>query len=345
MHPEIIQYDKTYKLIEFGKGSEKLSLDFRYIFSGMLKLGETIRLGDTDCDLKDMPGPYVCCAYDRSAAKKEMTGAGLSCGKDYLFAEDLFYLLDDLKGSKIAYATCSKKISDRLKAVSFGYAAKHGKILPEDPYAEILSGGHRRSSRSPVMQRLYHAIYLIPGLIEAIPQLFASGKEYEGYDLICFADAANAIGYKKDHPDAGDRVITTEMLKARTMASLYMRAVYFDKDQYTCECDMPFKTLWIGKGGTARLCDCPDYLDVSCGNIGVLSASDVWDSPMARIIRLSVINNTYTFCSKNLCGKFAGGCRSAEVLKRTDITAADHPLTMPLMMSAHSVKRMHAWMN
>ncbi|MBP5555144.1 MAG: 4Fe-4S cluster-binding domain-containing protein [Lachnospiraceae bacterium] len=188
-----------------------------------------------------------------------------------------------------------------------------------------LAKRHFPQPGSVAVQRLFHALYLIPAMIEAFPQIFAHGNDYKNYDHISFLNASDAVRFKQDHPSAEGKVITVEELKLHTMASSYMKAVYYDKRQNSCGCDTPFNTLWIGRNGTTRLCDCPDYLDISCGNIGVTDTSDVWNSPVAKIIRLSVINNTYTFCSRKTCGKLSEGKEQTALLERRATREKDHP--------------------
>ena len=332
INPEQLKNDIFFGLIEIGEESAKLSSDFRYVFGGKLKLGERIRFGDGRTSREELRGKkydaFICCAYDRREALKILSDSGLEYRMDYLFAEDLFCLLDDWKDSRIAYKAYSGKTVDTLKAVVFGYAAKNGKVLPEDAHRYVLTERHLPGSGSTAVRRLFHALYLIPALIDAFPQIFAKRNDYKDYDHICFLSVSDAVRFKYDHPDDADKVITVEELKAHTMASLYMRAVYFDTRQSSCSCDTPFNTLWIGKSGTTRICDCPDYLDISLGNIGVTDTSAVWNSPLAKIFRLSVINNTYTFCSRNLCGKLSADKEQTSLLERRKAAENVHPLVL-----------------
>ena len=321
MNPKMIKSDITYGIIEIGEGSGKLSCDFRYVFEDVLKFGGTLCTDNEPETSLDKYDSYICCTYDQKDAEKKLSGMGLAYNKNYFFAEDFFYLLDDWKKSRIAY-------KGSLKSIVFGYAAKHGIVFPEDPHRDILTDKHLCQNSNPAVQRFHHALCLIPGLLEVFPQIFAGKKNFEAYDHICFYTVSDAIRFKKDHPDAACKVITVEELKAHTMASAYMRALYKDRRQNACTCDVPFNTVWVGKGGTSRLCECPDYLDISCGNIGVTDTASVWDSPLAKIIRLSVINNSYTFCARNKCGKLSAGNEQTSLIGRREIKTSDHPLTV-----------------
>ena len=327
--------NKHIGIIGIGDDCRKLVEDFRFIFSDKLNIDSTAVYFNDDSNYRfdtNHPTDYlVCCTYDRSDAAKILKSLDLTYKKDYCFADDLFPLLDDWKHSKIAFIAYPGNMKESLKSIIFGYAAKHGKILYEDKHKDVLKGRYGTflsSSDNGMIQRMVYALYLIPGLFEALPQIRARKNHYEKYNHICFFNISDAIRYKKDNPSAGNKVITVEELKAHSMASLYMRATYFDRRQNGCACEIPYNTLWVGKSGTTRLCDCPDYLNISCGNIGVTDTSKIWNSPLARIIRLSVVNNTYTFCSREACGMLAGKKDQSALLERKDPKITDHPLKL-----------------
>ena len=327
---------KNIGIVGIGMNSGKLVDDFIYIFKNMLNIGDRIEWNEGVTLPDDKHDHYICCTYEHGLAAAEMGKAGLRYREDYLFAEDFFSLLDDMKASGIALLSYSGTFKGWVKALVFGYAAKHGKLTPRDKYKDILSGsyyndkgnryGRHLSQNNGIGKKIIYAWFLLLGSIESIPQLFAGKCLSEKYDHICFESVSDAIRYKNDHPAASGKVITVEELKAHTMAPLYMRAVYFDRRQNACGCDTPLNTLWIGEHGTTRLCGCPDFLDISCGNVGVTDRDRIWDSPLARIMRLSVINNTYTFCSRELCRKFNANKDGEELLERkSDVQVKEYP--------------------
>lgn len=327
---------KNLGVVGFGDNSGKLVDDFISVFenvfciNGCIDWKDGVSLSDGKHDY------YICCTYDRNKALAEMSKSGLKYEENYLFAEDCFFCLDDLKESRIALKAYPGSFKGWVNVLAFGYAAKHGKVTPRDRYKDILNGTysndegnrygrHLQRNSNGIGRKLTIASYLLLGSLESLPQLFAGKRLTEKYDYICFESVADAIRYKKENPAAGNKVITIEELKAHTMASLYMKAVYFDRRQNDCKCDRPLNTLWIGEHGTTRLCGCPDYLDISCGNLGVTECSEIWNSPLARIMRLSVINNTYTFCSRELCRKFNSNKDTETLLERKDMKETGHP--------------------
>ena len=303
-------------LVGVGTNSSRLVEDFRYMFEDILKLGETAVFDVERRSLMGKYEAYICCTYERDDAKNKLELSGFEYGKDYFFAEDFFGLLDDWKGQRIAYKSYQGNIKGWLKSIIFGYAAVHGKVLPEDAHYAVLKGNYGSIEGKRSRNLFVYALYFGLGSLEALPQIVAKGNGYRDYDHICFFSAADAVKYKKDFPSAADKVTTVEELKNHTMASLYMRAVYYDRRQNDCGCDLPYNTIWIGKDGMSRLCECPDFLMVGCGNMGLHGAADVWESRLAKIVRLSVINNSYTFCSRQLCGRLAAGKEQEKLLDR-----------------------------
>ncbi|MBR1797347.1 MAG: radical SAM protein [Clostridiales bacterium] len=326
--------DLLFGIVIFSDDCIKLAEDFRYIFSERLSIGDMVVYGDAEWDRYDC---YICCTYDRKTVSAKLHADGLRYKTDYYFAEDLFYLLDDWKGKKIAYRAYQGSAKDWIKAIIFGYSAKHGIVLPNNPQKEILKGNYINNGgellgnqKAPGNVSLsYKVIYawtLLMGVFGLIEHLYLRRKHYKNCDYLCFHSASDAVRFKKDYPDVADKVVTTDELNEHTMASLYFNAVYYDRRQNDCGCIIPFNTIWIGEGGMTRLCDCPEFLNIGLGKAGTTDCNSLWNSPLAKIIRLSVINNTYTFCSRVLCGKFSEHKdRNIFLNRKHNLDQQDHP--------------------
>lgn len=65
-------------------------------------------------------------------------------------------------------------------------------------------------------------------------------------------------------------------------------------------CDKPFVGCNIFCDGSMRTC-CPEWQSIAYGNILEESLDNIWNSAIAKIYRLSMINHTFSFCTKNLC--------------------------------------------
>ena len=324
-----------YGLIVLDEDSRKLSEDFRYAFSTMLSIGNTFLYNEASLGGYKS---YICCTYDRTAAVKSLRSIGLRYKKNYVFAEDMFYLLDDWRDNPIAYRAYHEGFKGWVKSIIMGFAAKHRIVLPNNPHRDVLSGKYGEeadrkeginSCIGRILDLVIYASILVIGTIEQIPQLISRRVLHKWYKYICFHTVSDAINYRNDYPVVADKIVALDELKAHTMASVYFKAVYFDRRQNSCGCRSPYQTIWIGDGGMTRLCDCPEFLDVGVGAAGLTECDRIWNSPLAEIIRLSVINNTYTFCSRRLCGVFRDYKDSYELIDRKRIDSfVNHPSKM-----------------
>lgn len=77
-----------------------------------------------------------------------------------------------------------------------------------------------------------------------------------------------------------------------------LRKTIYDSSKRKINCELPFGWATFGREGELNLCCCARML---AGNILHQNMTDVWKSVAAVIIRLSMINQTYTFCEGELC--------------------------------------------
>ncbi len=322
--PRQFNKDKRYGIIGVGENSRKLVFDIKYVFKDKLNVGDAIYL-DENAELNPDLDGYICCSYDRDDAIIKLSKYGLKHKRDFFFAEDLFGLLNDWDKKKIAFKTSKGNFYQRLMDVIFGYVAEHEILLPADSNRETLTCGKHKQNNSALLRRIYYIYCLVLGLIKILHQIGANKNNYQNYDYICFARTSDALSFRNNHPELTQKVITLEELRTHTFAPLYMRATYYDRRQDDCACNMPFHTVWIGNAGTTRLCECPDYLNIGCGNAGLTDLSKIWQSPVTKIIRLSCLNNTYSFCSREECGKLSKDRVCTKVLEPREEIVNDYP--------------------
>lgn len=72
--------------------------------------------------------------------------------------------------------------------------------------------------------------------------------------------------------------------------------------KYSCVCHRPFGYCDVIYG-ELYVC-CPDFLPVSLGSMRFEPFMSCWNSYAARIVRLSVLNGTFAFCSRQYCDLF-----------------------------------------
>ncbi len=81
-----------------------------------------------------------------------------------------------------------------------------------------------------------------------------------------------------------------------------LKKVCFSERKYAGYCERPMGYCDV-IGDNLYLC-CPDFLPISVGSMRSESFMSSWNSYIARILRLSVINNTFAFCNKQYCDLF-----------------------------------------
>lgn len=66
-------------------------------------------------------------------------------------------------------------------------------------------------------------------------------------------------------------------------------------------CKKPFEEAFIEVGGVVYLC-CPYFINnIDIGSLKNNRFEDVWNSRKAKIIRLSILNQSFCFCNKDMC--------------------------------------------
>ncbi len=118
------------------------------------------------------------------------------------------------------------------------------------------------------------------------------------------------------------KVYTLEMLERYCFASRLLRQTYFDRRQNQCGCVLPYEEFYISPNGHIWLCPCFGELTVS--DLISYSPKEAWDSPIARIMRLSIENNTYTFCDRR-CHVFWKHKDDETILPRKNIKLSKNP--------------------
>jgi wyosine [tRNA(Phe)-imidazoG37] synthetase (radical SAM superfamily) len=78
-----------------------------------------------------------------------------------------------------------------------------------------------------------------------------------------------------------------------------------DLDEYLRNhvCLMPFRSVETTNRGLAHVC-CPDWLPTPFGKLDA-NLLDQWSGPMAKKIRASVLDGSYTYCSRLHCGEIS----------------------------------------
>ncbi len=128
-----------------------------------------------------------------------------------------------------------------------------------------------------------------------------------------------------DKHGIGMKIGTMQELETMNTLSILFASTYYDERQSPSNCNLPNELIWIGQFGTCRICSCPEFLDICVGSLSASSPNDIWNSAIARIIRLTVVNHTYTFCDRSLCRELKTNLDQMELLPRNNRNVFEYP--------------------
>lgn len=83
--------------------------------------------------------------------------------------------------------------------------------------------------------------------------------------------------------------------------SVMLEKTIYDKPIKGPHCSRPFGSYAEFSYGGGLYCCCISWVDLPFGNITSLDPDTVWNSIVAKIFRLSIINKTFSFCKKGSC--------------------------------------------
>jgi pyruvate-formate lyase-activating enzyme len=87
------------------------------------------------------------------------------------------------------------------------------------------------------------------------------------------------------------------------LAFLLLKTMH-DPEKSAKHCARPFDTAYLSHrdGGYPVYLCCPYGLGTAIGDMRTGSFNGIWKSDLAKVVRLSVINKTYSFCNLDWCG-------------------------------------------
>lgn len=275
------------KSIIYGIG--KLQKDFQYIFDDIeiayyIEDEEEINNSiynntfsvDSIMQEKEEFIVYVC-KRDKEKASSKLERIGLTKGKDYIFADELFHKLDfDIKEIKK-----KKKIAVWGRGNNYKNLIEKGCISYEDIDVFFDSNMENKTEKLVDYRKIsnindYFVIVTVKNYFYEIEKiLHDKGIESDSY-----------ISY-------------VELMRKN---SELLKKTYYDNtygDNYPV-CNMPFEYTTVAADGTVELC-CGTF--ITCEGVGNLYYENyikVWKGVRAKIHRLAVLNRTYSFCN-GLC--------------------------------------------
>lgn len=274
-------------------GINRVTKDFLYLFN-MLDIvcffvdvmmenpfgKEAVYLVEQAKAYKNLCDKIILCDFQKEQKRRKLVSLGLVYGKDFVYEKDLFYLLD-------------------------------GKLeLPEN-LDIVVWGTGKRAGDFYKWNKKYNINYFI--------DTYNQNEKYKGYEIkapsdisdwkkafliIAVAKDREIVEYleKKGLKKYKDFINSQELV---LLPSKLLEETIFDSNCFELSCNTMLNHLEILSAGSAFCC-CTTFMKFAIGSIETNTVRDIWNSPIHKIMCLSVVNKTYTFCKKDMCPLFIG---------------------------------------
>ncbi len=136
---------------------------------------------------------------------------------------------------------------------------------------------------------------------------FRSGVDYFFFSDLKYGFINMQNGLEKDERDY--------------LWNIYCKIFYSPHCRYE-PCHRPFYEMEIAYNGDVFTC-CSAIMPYSIGNMSSGTLENIWHSARAKLLRLSMLNGTAVFCSREKCFRLIE-CKKAELPKR--VQTSDYPL-------------------
>lgn len=299
-------------------GTNRVAKDFLYVFDQLDVKGiiadedyNKSKWGDQpvvklDQAVKDKTSPIIVCDFDKTIKERKLIDLGLIRGKDFFYEEDLFYLLDDFnlpEDRKIAIWGAGNVAREFLKDSSIKVSYVINTYKKEDSFEGILE--------------------ISPDEVIDWKKLFVIIAVYKD-DAIREELNMRGLVEGKDY---------TDFQTVNGRPSELLRKTIFDKNCYKLACETMLNHLEIFHNGNTRCC-CTTFVRQNLDSIMKKNEHDMWHSNLHKVLALSCVNHTYSFCDHSMCPLFVD-TKSVEVDNRSvpgmpynKIT--EHPETLAL---------------
>lgn len=284
---------KDRKIIIYGYN--RFQKDFIYIFD-QLKIDYIIEDNISKSDSKitcfnelskeDLDSVIVIiCKYDKKIADKNLQDLGLRYKDNFYYADDFFQFLDfDLKrrakNRKVAVwgVGCGySDLKDHLNRKNMDL--KYDFIIDNNSHYENKIVDNKKVIHSDNIKDWTDIFIIIATRRQNYKDI---SRQLEEYGLI------------KNH----DFVIWEKIIE--TPSEFLIKTIY-DQPKYKFVCRIPFDYAILNSNGDVNNC-CLDYMNVSIGNLDIDNFEDIWKKSIyAKILRLSMVNHTYSFCNQSTC--------------------------------------------
>ncbi len=330
----ITEKEKHIILWGIGERKEKYTRDFEYAFSFSDRGNYIIELGDKCNQItssKNNSFIIVCSdPSDYCEIKTKLITDGLKEYIDFARADDFFKMLNHY--TNWSYYLRETSLDYWMITLAYGYMARKQILIKQGNDLSTLTNiDDFLRLKSVYFHRKYQILFY--GIKEGL-HAFLHGRliwninKLNVNSLLFFGGFNSALGFRMRHKDFGGGVTCYEDSIYGMIVDALFSLTYYDKKQTDCICTMPFDTFMANPNGTAITCSCPsEYLLVPLGNCFFHTPDSLWKSNLARIIRLSFINRTYSFCSRepNGCPYMKKTVHYDYELSRLEIKEKNYP--------------------
>lgn len=251
----------------------------------------------------------IICEFDQISAGNTLREMGYEYEKTFLYADDLFSLLDEMpklpiKNRQLAFWGAGTELSYFQEKVS----------LENDVYID--SNINKRGT-----------------VIDGKVVLYTDDiQDWKNYFIVIttmkYYPEISEILKKKGMQEDLDYIYYRKLLTADQKLSEMLRKTIYAKPIQAPVCTKPFSYMEIAYGGNCFCC-CPAWVDNKFGNINTETCDNIWNSMAAKIFRLSIVNKTFCFCKWDTCSHIDNNPKEDLSGERyTDIEVKPQPETL-----------------
>ncbi len=266
-------------------GNEQIKKDVEYLFKHR---GLDLKTWDTSSDAyfkavdREDQMLVVCEKEKNEAFEINAERAGMTQGQDYLYVKEFFLHYNPVflerKNRKLAVwgtGICASAFWDTLD--KWGLASEIAFYIDNHKSKSTFKG---KQVVSPVELKDWAELYVV---------VATSQYQWEIYEQL------NEYGLQRNKDYIHYSIAGQDYVEL-------LGQVCFTEERYPYFCHRPFGYCDV-IGSELYLC-CPDFLPISAGSMKAEPFRECWDSYVARILRLSILNGTFAFCDKDYCDLF-----------------------------------------
>ncbi|RRF94643.1 MAG: hypothetical protein DUD27_09235, partial [Lachnospiraceae bacterium] len=223
----------------------------------------------------------IVCDFDKSAKTKFLDKLGYKYGKDYFYEEDFFDVLDD-----------SVLNPEKKPILIWGAGRKGEAFIRWNKWFDV----EKVIDSNPKEEKLFGYQIVKPNDIIDWKDYFIIVTVVKNDDIINFLESKGLV-YNKDYCKFYDFM---------SYPSMMLRQTIFEKKVYDFNCNTMLNHAEIGSQGNT-ICCCSTFIDNSLGYIvNTHKFHALWNSNIHKIMCLSNVNRTYSFCRTDMCPLFVG---------------------------------------